>query len=96
MNYICCSMKTVKIRVYVKRQLEEYADGRPITKVMRELVENAEYNEYVECNDYSSININMDDDVFEKLKLCRVSQSESYSDVIERLLSQASSDKADD
>lgn len=82
-------MKTVKIRVYVKRQLEEYADGKPITKAMRELVENEEPNEYVECNDYSSININMDDDVFEKLKLCRMSQSESYSDVIERLLSKS-------
>ena len=78
-------MKNIKIRRQVKDELNAYFDGMSVNKAMRLLLEDAETHEQTVYDD-SSININMDDDLLEKLKRCKLSPSESHSDTIARLL----------
>lgn len=52
---------------------------------MRILLENAKTYE-LHNHELKFININMDDDLLDKLKKCKISPSESYSDAINRLL----------
>ena len=78
-------MKTIKIRIDVKKKLDEFSEGKSINKTMRILLENAKTYEH-HNHELKFININMDDDLLDKLKKCKISPSESYSDAINRLL----------
>lgn len=80
-------MKTIKIKKYVKDQLEVFADGESLNKAMRRLLESSDVVECVEL-DESPVNVNIDDDVWEMLKRCKVVTSESHSDTISRLLTE--------
>ena len=80
-------MKTIKIKKYVKDQLEVFADGESLNKAMRRLLESSDVVGCVEL-DESPVNVNIDDDVWEMLKRCKVVTSESHSDTISRLLTE--------
>ena len=80
-------MKTIKIRLDVKRKLDEFSEGKSINKTMRALLEDAETYEHPNY-ELKFININMDDDLLVKLKKCKLTPSESHSDTIERLLNE--------
>ena len=76
-------MKNIKVAREIKKQLMEFGDGKSINKTMRQLLQDVEPSEtYID----GMININMDDDLWEKLCDCRVYPSESFSSVIYRLL----------
>lgn len=79
------SMKTIKVKQSVKEELLAFTDAKSVNKAMRELLENAETHTHEIYSD-ESININMDDDLLEKLKQCKLSTSESHSDTIHRLI----------
>ena len=80
-------MKNIKIKRSVKRELDEFGGGLSVNKTMRKLLENAQTHEQIDerLSDHT-ININMDDELLDKLKQCKLSTSESHSDTIARLL----------
>ena len=79
-------MKNIKIKRSVKRELDDFGDGLSVNKTMRKLLENAQTHEQIEELPQQTININMDDELLDKLKQCKLSASESHSDTIARLL----------
>ena len=79
-------MKNIKIRLNVKKELDAFGNGLSVNKTMRKLLENAETHEQQEEEPVRTININMDDELLDKLKQCKISPSESHSDTIARLL----------
>lgn len=78
-------MKTIRIPVEIKILLEEFADGDSINKAMKRLLQDVETNESLDTN-RGTINIHMDEDVYDKLTACRLYPTESYGSVIYRLL----------
>ena len=81
-------MKSVTLKLDVKKKLDAYADGKSTNKAIRELLATAEtFDEVEERNKRTKVyNIKIDDDLLEKLHKCKKYSSESHSDVIERLL----------
>lgn len=79
-------MKCIQIRKTVYDELAEF--DIPITKAVKLVVENATVTNQVDDGNYDSININMHDNVFEKMKLCKQSPSESHSDTLARLINE--------
>ncbi len=81
-------MKTIKIRDDTKARLDAFPYSKSITKTMKMIVDNAEeYDQYESKNkSRTNININMNDDVFDKFLKCKKYPNESHSDTIERLL----------
>lgn len=77
--------KTITITKEVKAMLDEFGDGKSVNKTMRELLKDVEpVKDLKEPLGY--ININMDGELLDKLGSCRLYKSESYNDVIFRLL----------
>lgn len=77
--------KTIKITREVKMMLDEFGDGKTVNQSMELLLMDAEPpKEFKKPLGY--ININMDEELLEKLGNCREYESESYNDVIYRLL----------
>ena len=79
-------MKGIKIRKTVYNDLTSFGDGMPITKVVKLLVDNAEQTNCMDDGNYESININLHDDTFDKMKRCKLTPNETHSDTIARLL----------
>lgn len=80
------TLKTIGIRKKTKKRLDAFADGRSINKAMRELLDSTDVIEDVKECKFEFVNINIDEDIWEKLKRCKIHSKESHSDVIERLL----------
>jgi len=79
-------MKTIKIHTRVKKRLDEVSEGQSINKFMRVLLKDAEeFNVNID-KPVDTININMDDELLEKLKRCKLYPGESHSETISRLL----------
>lgn len=91
-------MKTVQIKKQVKDDLDKYAKSKElsINKAMRLLLSDADVVDDVVERKTEYANIHIDDDLYLKLKQCKLYSNETHSATVERLLSQASSDKADD
>jgi len=80
-------MKTISIPLEIKELLDEFGNGKSVNKTMAELLEDVESSE--ETEEYKGkININMDNELFDKLKQCRLYSSEPYASVIFRLISE--------
>lgn len=79
-------MKTIKIHTEVKKRLDKARDGKSVNKFMRILLEDAEEYNVDISKPVDVININMDDELLDKLKRCKKSSSESHSETISRLL----------
>lgn len=81
-------MKTIRVNKDIKKRLDLFPEAKSINKTMRMLVEDAEkFEQYTpKKRDNQTININMDDDVFDKFLKCKKYPNESHSDTIERLL----------
>lgn len=63
----------------------EFGDGKSINKTMRTLVEDADVEDVDNQLD-GLININFDEDIYDKLVQCRVYPNEAFASVIYRLL----------
>ena len=82
-------MKTIRIRRDVRERLESFADGKSVNKAMRLLLEDVETgDEQKAVEKVQYININFDDELLPKLRVCKAYPNESYSDVIDRLITQ--------
>lgn len=80
-------MKSVTLRKDVKDKLDVFADGLSVNKAVRKLLENADtYDKADAVVSQEYYNIKIDDDLLIKLKNCKLVNSESHSDTINRLL----------
>ena len=82
-------MTTIQLQKETKDRLESVAKSRDlsINKFVRELLDNAESPDTVKdkpAQEYA--NIQIDDDLRDKLKSYRLHNRESYTDIISRLL----------
>lgn len=78
-------MKTVVIPLEIKEALDEFREGKPVTKSLRILVD--EFDEIGDLGESKGkININMDDDVHYKLNRMKLYPTESIGSVIFRLI----------
>ena len=78
-------MKNIKIPIEIKVMLDKFGDGKSVNKTMKELLKDVDTPDEL-AEPLGHININMDDDVLEKLSRCRAFPFESYGSVIYRLL----------
>ena len=83
---LCNMLKTISVRKKTKQRLDAIADDKSINKFMRELLDNTEVVEDVKEGRFEFANIHIDEDLWDKLKRCKIHSKESHSDVIERLL----------
>lgn len=78
-------LKNIAISKEVHKLLVEYGDGKSINKTMRQLVADASVEDVDNQLD-GLININFDEDIYDKLVQCRVYPNEAFASVIYRLL----------
>lgn len=78
-------MKSVSIPIEIRTVLDDYRGSKPITKAVKELS-----NEFDEIGDLGesqgSININVDDETFERLSRQKLYPTESVGSVIFRMI----------
>ena len=79
------TLKNISISREIHKQLVEFGDGNPITKTMETLVDDVGPMD-LENQEQGLININLDEDVYNKLVRCRAYPNESFASVIYRLL----------
>ena len=89
-------MKNIKIRKDVKQRLEEFKESNELTsinKAMRLLLEDAEEHTLPDLGEKPFIGINLDDELLDKLKRCKMHHFETHSDTIDRLISEKNGKK---
>ena len=78
-------MKTIKIPTELKRELEEFGQGKSINHIM-EIIFDGFDDSKEPVEDNGSININMDEIHWERLNKSKLYATETYASVIYRLL----------
>ena len=86
-QYRCNAMRTVQIRKDIKDRLDEVKGSQSTNSFFSELLADVVIvDELPKREKVQYANIHISDDVLQKLKSCKLSESESYSDVVSRLL----------
>lgn len=79
-------MKVIKIAKEIKLMMDDYGEGLSVNKTLESLLEDIEVDDTAK-EPLGFINISMDDEIHQKLTMCRIYPNEPLASVIYRLIS---------